>query len=207
MIKSILFDMDGVLIDAKDWHYEALNRALNLFGMPISREAHLTTYDGLPTRSKLKMLSQAHGLPVDLHEFINKLKQQYTIELIATLCKPTFHHQYALHRLSKEGYVLGVCSNSVRRSVRTMMTLSQLEQYLSIQVSNEDVSNPKPDPEMYVLAMQKLGVLPRETLVVEDNDHGVQAATASKAHVLQVDNVDDVTYDRISETIQKLNSQ
>ena len=51
--------MDGVLIDAKDWHYEALNRALNLFGFKISQESHLTTFDGLPTREKLKILSEA----------------------------------------------------------------------------------------------------------------------------------------------------
>ncbi|STK74080.1 2-deoxyglucose-6-phosphatase [Escherichia coli] len=49
-IKAILFDMDGVLIDAKEWHYEALNKALDLFGMKISRFDHLTTFDGLPTK-------------------------------------------------------------------------------------------------------------------------------------------------------------
>jgi beta-phosphoglucomutase-like phosphatase (HAD superfamily) len=57
MIKATIFDMDGVLIEAKDWHYEALNRALNLFGFEISRYQHLTTYNGLPTRKKLEMLS------------------------------------------------------------------------------------------------------------------------------------------------------
>ena len=55
-IKAIIFDMDGVLIEAKDWHYEALNRALSLFGMEISRYDHLVTYDGLPTTKKLEML-------------------------------------------------------------------------------------------------------------------------------------------------------
>lgn len=49
--------MDGVLIDAKDWHYEALNKILQLFGMPISHQDHLTKFDGLPTKDKLEMLS------------------------------------------------------------------------------------------------------------------------------------------------------
>lgn len=62
-IKAIFFDMDGVLIDAKEWHYEALNRALELFGMPISQVDHLTTFDGLPTRKKLEMLTLGRGLP------------------------------------------------------------------------------------------------------------------------------------------------
>ena len=69
MIKAVIFDMDGVLIDAREWHYEALNRALRLFGMEISRTDHLTTFDGLPTRRKLEMLSSTNGLPVELHGF------------------------------------------------------------------------------------------------------------------------------------------
>ena len=63
MIKAIIFDMDGVLIEAKDWHYEALNKALSLFGYEISRYDHLVTYDGLPTSKKLEMLSMERGLP------------------------------------------------------------------------------------------------------------------------------------------------
>ena len=55
MIKAILFDMDGVLIDAKEWHYEAFNKAINLFGLQISRYDHLRTFDGLPTKEKLKI--------------------------------------------------------------------------------------------------------------------------------------------------------
>ena len=55
-IKAVIFDMDGVLIDAKDWHYEALNMALRTFGLEISRHDHLTTYDGLSTKHKLEML-------------------------------------------------------------------------------------------------------------------------------------------------------
>ncbi|WP_185022353.1 HAD hydrolase-like protein, partial [Pseudomonas fluorescens] len=61
MIKAVIFDMDGVLIEAKDWHYDALNKALNLFGYNISRHDHLTSYDGLPTAHKLEMLSVEHG--------------------------------------------------------------------------------------------------------------------------------------------------
>ena len=73
-IKAVLFDMDGVLVNAKDWHYEAFNKALEVFGMPISRSEHLSLYDGLPTRAKLQMLTEKKHLPVQLHEFLNKLK-------------------------------------------------------------------------------------------------------------------------------------
>ena len=72
-IKAVIFDMDGVLIDAKDWHYDALNKALATFGMEISIHDHLTTYDGLSTNQKLNMLSKIYTLPKSLHSFINEM--------------------------------------------------------------------------------------------------------------------------------------
>ena len=105
-IKAIVFDMDGVLIDAKDWHYEALNEALNLFGYEISRHDHLTTFDGLPTRVKLEMLSVERGLPRKLHDFISSMKQIYTMQMVASRCKPIFQHEYALSKLKSNTAVL-----------------------------------------------------------------------------------------------------
>jgi len=204
MIKAILFDMDGVLIDAKDWHYDALNQALAVFGYEIGREAHLSTFDGLPTRKKLEILSQASNLPTGLHNFINELKQSYTIQISHLRCHPFFSHQYALRRLKDEGYKLAVCSNSIRNTVVTLMQLSGLDQYLDVLISNEDVSHAKPDPEMYLLAMKKFGLKPEECLVLEDNDHGIQAARASGAHLFVVGEPSDVTYGNIRKNINQI---
>ena len=126
-IKSIIFDMDGVLIEAKDWHYEALNKALSLFGFQISRYEHLVTYDGLPTRKKLEMLSIERGLPRGLHAFINHMKQQYTMEFVHLHCKPKYYHEYALSKLHADGFRLVVCSNSIRETIDVMMTKSGLK--------------------------------------------------------------------------------
>jgi beta-phosphoglucomutase len=206
MIKAILFDMDGVLIDAKDWHYEALNRALEHFGYTISRDSHLSTFDGLPTREKLKILSAARDLPLGLHDFLNELKQGYTLEFSYQRCKPVFNHQYALSRLKCDGYKIAVCSNSVRRSVESMMKLSALENHLDLVISNEDVTKGKPDPEMYLSAMHTLKVNPEECLILEDNDHGIQAATASGGHLLKIGVPDDVTYENIKTRIIEIES-
>ena len=207
MIKAILFDMDGVLIDARDWHYEALNRALDLFGMAISRDAHLATFDGLPTRRKLEILSASRGLPAALHDFINALKQRFTVEMTYALCKPRFQQQYALSRLKREGQRLAVCSNSVRQSVNLMMRLAQLDEYLDLQISNEDVAVAKPAPDMYLEAMRHLGCRPDECLIVEDSDHGIEAAKASGGHLLIVSSPADVTYARIAESIGSITSR
>jgi beta-phosphoglucomutase len=205
-IKAIIFDMDGVLIDARDWHYEALNRALNLFGFNISRYDHLVTFDGLPTRKKLEMLTLDQGLPRRLHKFLNELKQSYTLEIVHGRCKPIFHHEFALARLKAAGYKLAVASNSVRRSIELMMEKSALAPYLDALVSNQDVERAKPDPEIYNKAMSLLSVRPEETLIVEDNPHGVAAARGSGAHVMVVGNPNDVTWDRLVVQIQRAES-
>jgi beta-phosphoglucomutase len=201
-IKAVVFDMDGVLIDAREWHYDALNRALNLFGFNISRYDHLVTFDGLPTRKKLEMLSREHGLPAKLHGFLNDLKQVYTIEIVHAQCKPRFQHEFALSRLKADGYRLAVASNSVRRSIELMMEKSALAGYLETIVSNQDVEKAKPDPEIYHKTMRLLGVQPAETLVIEDNPHGIAAAKASGAHVMVVADPNDVTWDRIMNCIR-----
>jgi HAD superfamily hydrolase (TIGR01509 family) len=195
--------MDGVLIDAKDWHYEALNRALSLFGFTISRYDHLVTFDGLPTRKKLEMLSREQRLPSALHGFLNDLKQAFTTELIHARCKPRFQHEFALSRLKADGLLLAVASNSVRSTVELMMEKSRLRPYLNALVSNQDIAHPKPAPDIYLKTAADLGVPPSACLVVEDHPHGIAAARAAGCPVMVVQDISDVTYERIAAELNR----
>lgn len=201
-IKAVIFDMDGVLIDAKEWHYEALNQALSLFGMEISRYDHLVTYDGLPTRRKLEMLSLERGLPRELHDFLNDLKQQFTMEMIHSRCKPIFIHQYALANLKKRGYRIAVCSNSIRDSIELMMRKADLLRFLEFYLSNQDVRNPKPHPEIYLRAIELMDLTPPECLIVEDNENGITAAREAGACVMEISSVQDVNIYNILQQIK-----
>lgn len=205
MIKAVIFDMDGVLIEAKEWHYDALNKALDLFGYTISRHEHLTHYDGLPTSRKLDMLTVERDLPAVLHSFINEMKQRYTMEIVYAQCKPTFVHQYALSSLKKMGYQLAVASNSIRNTVQVMMDRASLDQYLDVQLSNEDVEKAKPAPDIYIKAIKALALRPEECLIVEDNENGIKAARASGAHVLVVTETADVNLSNILGMIDTIN--
>lgn len=202
-IKAVIFDMDGVLIDAKDWHYEALNRALNLFGFGISRYEHLVTYDGLPTSKKLEMLTLERDFPRALHGFLNDLKQIYTQEIVHAKCKPVFQHEYAISKLKARGYKLAVASNAIRSSVELMLDKAKLLGYFDAVLSNQDVTKSKPDPEIYFKSISMLGVKPDECLVVEDNEKGIAAAEAAGAHLMVVQSVYDVTLQNLSESIRR----
>ncbi|ASV56827.1 Hydrolase in polyol utilization gene cluster, haloacid dehalogenase-like family [Lelliottia jeotgali] len=195
--------MDGVLIDAKEWHYEAMNQALSLFGSTITRAEHEGEFDGLPTRDKLNRLTERSGLPPALHSFINEMKQRYTMNLIHQNCIPVDQHQYALSQLKQAGYRLAVASNSVRGSIECMLSRANLLPYLEFTLSNEDVKSGKPDPEIYLLAQHRLGLKPHECVIVEDNPHGIAAARASGANVLAVKDPSEVTWTRIHHFIKQ----
>jgi beta-phosphoglucomutase len=203
-IKAILFDLDGVLIDATEWHYEALNRALGLFGYHITRYEHLTNYDGIPTMKKLQMLTVEKGLPKGLHRLIYQIKQKYTREEILTRCTPIFEKEFMVHQLKRDGYHMAVCSNSIRESVYLMLNASGLVELFDFYLSNEDVKMSKPDPEMYLEAFKRLKVKPEEVVIVEDNAHGVEAAKRAGGHVCHVKGFAEVDYDRIRGFVRDL---
>lgn len=206
-IKAVIFDMDGVLINAKEWHYEALNKALSMFGMEISRYDHLVTYDGLPTKKKLEMLSLERGLPNSLHDFINEIKQKYTLEIAFSNCNPIFHHEYCLIKLREAGYRLAVCSNSVRSTMDLMLEKANLAKYLEFYLSNQDVRHPKPHPEIYENAIKRLKLKPSECLIVEDNINGIKAAQQSGAHLLAVQDIAEVNLDNIIQFIDRIEQE
>ena len=201
MIKAILFDLDGVLVDAREIHYNSLNNALNKFGYVISRDEHLSTYDGLPTKKKLQILTEKKGLPVQLYEEIWKSKQQETTKILDQLQFDERLRQI-LRTLKEEGYKLAACSNSIRESTKMMLLRRGLLEYLEFFLSNQDVLTPKPSPEMYLRAMIQLNMRPKECLIVEDSHIGRQSAIDSGAHLLGVKDSTDITLEKIKTAIQ-----
>lgn len=202
--RAVLFDMDGVLIDAREWHYEALNGALNLFGMEISRDEHLSRFDGLSTKQKLNILSEDGSLPPELHKTIEAVKQDRTLRIAAQKCFPEVSHQILLSRLKHSGFKVGLVTNSIRRSTEFMLQYAGLINFMDVVITNEDVEQGKPSPEGYKLAMTKLGVLPSETLVVEDGDYGIMAANEAGAEVIKVIDPSDVSIELLLSRLPEL---
>ncbi len=204
MIKLIIFDLDGVLVEAKQIHYDTLNQALREVGEQyiITEAEHLSTYDGLKTNQKLDMLTKAKGLPKDVHEQVWNRKQHLTIEAISQL--QTNHVLVSVFKeLRSRGYQLACASNSIRRSVLVMLAKIGIIEYMDLIISNEDVKNSKPHPEMYWKAMSMMGCLPEETLIVEDSPHGLLAASRSRANVLRVDNPYDLTLEKLETKLKE----
>jgi HAD superfamily hydrolase (TIGR01509 family) len=195
MIKLVLFDLDGVLVDAKEIHYLALNSALGE-DYAISASDHRNLYDGRKTYEKLALLTERVGLPVELHQKIFDEKQRLTMVLMQDL-KPIEEIKLLFQELETQGYMIGVCSNSIRRTVLTALAKTGLIEHCNLILSNEDVKNSKPHPEIYWKAMSMMSCLPEETMIVEDSPPGLLAAARSKASYIRVESPNETTREKI----------
>jgi HAD superfamily hydrolase (TIGR01509 family) len=203
MIKLIIFDLDGVLVEAKDIHYHALNKALGE-EYEININEHLSIYDGLKTKQKLDMLTKNKSLPISLHEEVWNKKQQYTLEMLDKL-SVDINLLNTIKQLSYDGYKLAVGSNSIRKTVLTVLTKLGLVQYMDLILSNDDTKNSKPHPEIYWRTMSNMSFLPEETLILEDSPHGLLAAHRSTKNVLRIKTPKEVTYENIITKIKEIN--
>jgi HAD superfamily hydrolase (TIGR01509 family) len=205
MIKLIIFDLDGVLVDAKNIHYESLNEALPN-NYKISIEEHLSKYDGLKTNQKLDMLTEYKGLDIKLHKEIWDKKQIITLNKLKDLSNSE-QLKSVISELSDEGYKIACCSNSIRKTVITVLSKLGIIEFFDLILSNEDVKNSKPHPEIYWKAISTIGVLPEETLVIEDSPTGLLAAFRSNSKVLRVLSPYDVTYNKIKNKINEIKNK
>lgn len=204
-IKLVIFDLDGVLVDTREHHYVALNRALaevdNRY--VISQKEHLQLFDGLSTQRKLDLLTQEHGLSPQLHKTIWNKKQELTFQVIKELVKPEEKITRLFKQLKADNFKIYVCSNSIRETIKQILLNMQIMQYVDYFISNQDVHSPKPHPEMYWRAMIKEKTLPKETLIVEDSYVGRTAAIDSGAKLCAVKSPVEVTVEKIYFEMQR----
>lgn len=205
MNKLVIFDLDGVLIDSRELHYDALNAALCKVGEQyvISREEHLSKYDGLNTTRKLKMLTKDKGLPISSYDQVWKDKQESTFDLVRGFCKE-YLLQTIFRKIKARGYKIAVASNSIRETVKLSLLSIGVMDDVDYFVSNEDVTRTKPYPEMYWKCMTALDALPKSTIIVEDSHIGRQGALDSGAHLLAVENAKEVNSEHMMQRIEDI---
>jgi len=201
MVKLIIFDLDGVLVEAKSIHFESLNEALG-DEYSISWDEHLSKYDGLKTNQKLEMLTKEKGLPIESYKNVWDKKQRLTLKKLSDL-QPSSQLQTCISLLVDEGYKIVCCSNSIRKTVLTVLSKLGIIEYFDLILSNEDVKNSKPHPEIYWKAISMMDCLPEETLIVEDSPFGLLAANRSKSNVMRVESPKDITFNNIKKYLNK----
>jgi HAD superfamily hydrolase (TIGR01509 family) len=202
MIKLIIFDLDGVLVESRELHYIALNKALAEIGdqYRISKEEHLCKYDALTTTQKLKKLTAEKNLPEKYHNRVWELKQQKTFQEIDQY-EPDYRIIDILKKLKSQNYKIACATNSIRETSKLMLIRKGFFDYIDFLYSNEDVNNPKPNAEIYMRCMLKCGVNPDETVIIEDSHIGRKGAIRSGGYLCAVKNSKDLTFTKLNHTI------
>ena len=208
MIKLIIFDLDGVLVESRELHYIALNKALSEIGehYVISKEEHLCKYDALTTTQKLKKLTAEKNLPEKYHNKVWKLKQQKTLQEIDQY-KPDYRIIDILKKLKSQNYKIACATNSIRDTSKLMLIRKGFFDYIDFLYSNEDVNNPKPNAEIYMRCMLRCGANPDETVIIEDSHIGRKGASRSGAHLCAVKDSNDLTLSKVNNIILNAKKQ
>lgn len=203
MIKGLIFDLDGVLVNTKDLHFTALNEALKKIKLKyiISYDDHINIYDGLPTLEKLKLLNKKKILKKSQFKNVLKYKQDLTIELLKKKIKYNKKIYDLFYKLSKK-YKLAIATNAVRETMELCLKVLKIKKFCSFSICNNDINNPKPHPEIYLRCLIKLGLKPSETIIVEDSHYGRVSAQDSGCHLMPIKNLDDVTFNNINKNIK-----
>lgn len=207
-IKLIVFDLDGVLVDSRQLHYDALNMALGTIDKKyiITENEHLSRYDGNPTTVKLNMLTQEKGLPKKLHNKVWRLKQDMTQILIDDM-KYNERLREILNELKGDGYIIYCASNSIYNTIKMMLLRCGLMEFFDYFISNEDIKYAKPNPEMYLQCLQRANISPYECLVLEDSPIGRKAAQMARCNLCPIKDPADVSLEKIYKYIKMAENQ
>ena len=199
-IKLVIFDLDGVIVDACEWHRVALNSALKeVCDYEISLEDHYTTFNGIPTKVKLTKLTEMGIVKLEQHQAVYERKQQLTVETINTLAPYRQEKVDLIKYLRSNGCYIACYTNSIRDTATLMLDKTGVLDHMDYVLTNQDVEKSKPHPEGYNFLVEKFNLKEQQVLIIEDSPKGKQAAYASGCNVLEVENPDQVTIDAVKE--------
>ena len=200
MKKLFIFDLDGVLVDACEWHRVALNEALlKVCDYSISLEDHQSIFNGIPTRVKLKKLTHMGMIPESCHDLVYETKQLLTMQIIKRDAGRREEKIEMINYLKSQGNVVACYPNSIRMTATLMLEKTGIFDLFDYVLTNQDVQNPKPDPEGYSFLMQHFGFSKENTFIIEDSPKGIAAAKSSGANVLEVSDPDEVNMKLVQE--------
>jgi HAD superfamily hydrolase (TIGR01509 family) len=206
MIKLVIFDLDGVLVDTKNIHFEALNKAISKYSPEsvISWNEHLSKFDGLKTQQKLEILSAEKDLSLEFHKLIWKDKQEITVKMLDKLDNdlPLIE---LFEQLKSKGIKVACCSNSIRNTVEIVLSKLGILGFFDEILSNEDVLNSKPHPEIFWKCISKMGFYPEEVLILEDSPYGLLAASRTSANIMRVNGRRELNLNEILRKITETN--
>ncbi|GAB2022053.1 HAD family hydrolase [Pseudolactococcus yaeyamensis] len=189
MIKTVIFDMDGVLVDSEYTFLETKTDMLKTAGFPkdVSYQYQFmgTTFDFMWTKMKEEL-----GLPESISFYINEMNERREVMIARDGIRAIKGAQDLVKRLFEAGFKLGVASSSPKHEIVRAMTDLGLVDYFEVLVSGEEVVRSKPAPDVFLAAAERLGVSAQDAIIIEDTKNGSLAARRAGAYVIGFENPD-----------------
>lgn len=206
MINTIIFDLDGVLVNTKEIHYLALNHALEkVVKFKISKSDHLNSFDGLPTKEKLKILMEKKKIKKKDFNKIIFYKNKLTERLLFKKIKYNKRIFNLFSCLKKKKYKIGIATNAIKKTLNTCLKKLKINNFVDVKLCNEDVVKSKPHPEIYLRLLIALGSKPLETMILEDSSAGRIAAQETFSYLMPINKLEEVNQKNIFKKIKSLN--
>lgn len=178
MVKAVIFDMDGVLIDSQPIHYKADMTTLEKLGVSISLK-QLEQYAGTSNPNRFARFKKDFGIEQSVEE-ITIIQESIIFDLIAkNNLRPIKGVKQLLDDLKLHNLKLAVASSSSHKFIDAVLTKINVKDYFDIIVSGEDLKNSKPAPDIFLATANKLNIAPFDCIVIEDSENGVVAALAA----------------------------
>lgn len=203
MIKLIIFDLDGVVVDTEVIHRQSLISACSsITGLDSKLISTFIISDGTSTSAKLTGIATSLQLRPETIAAIDTLKQTLVIDKFSSL-EPNNTLTDLLLRLKADGYIIAIGSNSRKLNVDYILSQLEIIDLFNVVVSGSDVTLQKPAPDIFCKIMHLTGVAANDTLILEDSPAGIAAAISSGAHFLEINTCADTTISNIQNAIIK----
>lgn len=178
MIKALIFDMDGVIIDSEPIHFESDRITMREYGIEISDDV-LIRYVGVTNPAMWAELKELYNLDSSIDELLEK-QLKHKFDLFGTRKLKAIDGICELVNLLKEkGIKIGLASSSPRVFIELILKNLEIIDFFDVIVSGDDVLKSKPEPDIFLRASKLLGVEPKDCMVIEDSEHGVKAAKSA----------------------------
>jgi len=179
MIRAIIFDMDGLMIDSEPFHYEAYKRVFDSFGKEFTQEENNKRYVGISDLDIAKDMMARFYLPISPEELVRRKQAQYQT-ILQNQITPQPGLRELLEKLHLHGYKKAIASSAHTAEIETVINTLHISAFIASYCSAEEVARGKPSPDVFLLAAEKLNIKPSECLVLEDSLSGVESAIAAK---------------------------
>jgi beta-phosphoglucomutase len=196
MLHAVIFDFDGVITDSEILHFRAFNAVLAHHGFQLTKQEYYKDYLGLTDADCYRALIQEGRLTVEETQIKDLVQQKTRVfeQLAKTEGRIIEGVREFLDLLSAGRIPIAICSGALRAEIELILEEAQLRGYFDVVVSAEEVKRGKPDPEGFLLTLEKLGgvctepVAPEGCVVIEDSHWGLKAARAARMHTVAVTN-------------------